>query len=101
MAVTELRIYQIKPELKDTWAKVFTLEDLPLSESYGAKIVGYFWNTEKPGEFVWIRQWPNAAAQKRQGDALHNDQRFKDMLAHAQGAVISTEVRNLGDVWPA
>lgn len=60
--VLELRQYKLVPGKREAMVALFDREFVETQEAHGMRIVGQFESLDDPNRFVWLREFPSAAA---------------------------------------
>ncbi|MEE9324084.1 MAG: NIPSNAP family protein [Dehalococcoidia bacterium] len=97
MAVLELRTYTVKPGRMAEWLEIFDKDIIPLNDAFGIKILASWRNVDKQDEFIWLRTFEDAAAQKSKSEAMYSSQQWKAMEEQVEDCLDQEkwEVKNL------
>lgn len=76
----QLRIYQIKPQLKEAFDKRFREHAVRIMKSHGFVIVAmWFSKFEDKTEFVYILKWQNEETMRKQWEAFMADAEWEEI----------------------
>ncbi len=69
--LVEIRRYQIKPGLRDTFVEWFEAEVVPEMQASGMRILGVFTTVEDPDGFVYLRAFTDADERLAQCESFY------------------------------
>lgn len=92
MAILELRTYTVKLGRMAEWLEIFDKDIISLNDAFGIKILASWRNVEKEDEFIWLRTFEDAAAQKSKSEAMYSSQQWKAMEEQVEDCFRSREV---------
>lgn len=74
--IVEIRIYRIKPGMREGFLEFFRNEAIPLQRSFGIRVVGPFVDIEDPDGVVWARAFPSLAVRDRMKTELYEGEKW-------------------------
>ena len=91
--IVEIRMYKIKPGMRDAFVKFFEEKTLVPQGEVGMRVLGQFRSLEDDETFVWVRAFRNQEERNRQILAFYGGELWlKELSAEAMSMIVSTEV---------
>ena len=91
--IVEIRMYKIKPGMRDAFVKFFEEKTLAPQSDVGMLVLGQFRSLEDDETFVWMRAFRNQEERNRQIVAFYGgDLWLQELSAEAMSMIVSTEV---------
>jgi hypothetical protein len=78
--IIEVRIYKLRPGLRERFITFFEEKALPAQEQYGMRILGQFRSTEQEDTFVWLRAFEDETQRETQKRAFYESALWKETL---------------------
>lgn len=89
--ILELRIYQLKPNQRDTLITLFERNFVESQDALGARIVGTFRVPELPDRFVWLRTFASMQARATALQAFYTSDTWRANSRAANETMISVD----------
>lgn len=91
MAFYELRKYEIRPGMMESWIRFFDTEIAPFQIARGMVVAGSWRDETDDGVFVWMRRFEDEAARERLYKAVYEDAVWLSEFRDRVGAHIVRE----------
>ncbi len=88
--ILEIRVYKLKPGLRDKFAAFFDSRLGPAQQAAGMQIPGQFVSTEDDDTFVWLRAFDREEDRMKLRDAFYEGPIWRDELADEAMAMIES-----------
>ena len=91
--IVEIRMYKIKPGMRDAFVKFFEEKTLEPQGEVGMRILGQFRSLDDDETFVWVRAFRNQEERDRQTAAFYGGEVWVEELStEALSMLVSAEV---------
>jgi hypothetical protein len=91
--IVEIRMYKIKPGMRDQFVRFFEDKTLDPQHEVGMRILGQFRSLEDDDTFVWVRAFADQEERNRQTAAFYGGELWRGELSEeAMSMIESTEV---------
>ena len=91
--IVEIRMYKIKPGMRDAFVKFFEEKTLAPQGDVGMRVLGQFRSLEDDDTFVWVRAFSSQEERNRQTVAFYGGELWLEELSmEAQSMLDSAEV---------
>lgn len=78
--VYELRVYTLKPGMRDKFVEFMSKKILPFQKEQGMRIHGVFTATEDETTYVWIRSFADMQERERLYEAVYQSEYWQSQI---------------------